>query len=344
MPWWWPFPVAGAFVLAVVCTYIVRGLALRYGVVDAPDSPRKIHRAPMPLLGGAALYCAFALPTVVVLCATGHFTAGDMTSWHFVGLLGGGAVLVVGGALDDVYDLPAKKSFLFPLLAACVATVCGIGVAKLTNPFGGEPWVLASGVSALLTFGWLLATTYTTKLLDGIDGLAASIPGVATLVIAALALTQEFYQPDVALLAGIAAAAIAGFLLWNFYPARIFLGEGGSTFLGFLVGTLAVISGGKLATALMVMGIPALDVAFVILRRVRAGKNPFTTADRGHLHHLLLDHGWGHRHIVLLYTSVALVFGLTSLVLESWQKLIALGMVCAIALGLVWRLSKPGNV
>lgn len=340
MPWWWPFPLVAAFLLGIFFTDAVRFLALRYGIVDAPRAPRKLHERPTPLLGGLAVYGAMAIPVAVTLFVSGHFTAGEMTVWHFVGLFAGGALLMVGGVLDDRFDLSPRKSFVFPLLAAAVATMMGIGVSKLTNPLGGTPFELMPIVSGALTFFWLLATTYTTKLLDGLDGLASSISGIAVFMIGALALTDRFFQPDVALLAGIVLAAIGGFLLWNFPPAHIFLGEGGSTFLGFLVGVLAVISGGKLATALMVLGIPALDVAFVIFRRLQQKKNPFTTADRSHLHHLLLDRGYSPRIIVAIYAGIALTFGLTSLLLVSWQKLVALAIVFLLSLFLCTSLVK----
>lgn len=341
MPVWWPLALVLAFVGSVLATDIARVVATRARIVDVPNAPRKIHAAPVPLLGGVGLFVGFALATTVVLVASHHFVTGEMTPWHIVGVLLGGFLLVLGGVLDDRYNLRPRVAFVFPLLAALVATVAGIGVEKVTNPFGGDPFVLAAGASAALTFVWLLCTTYTVKLLDGIDGLAGTVPFVAMLTMAALALSERFWQPDVALLALIGAAATLGFLAWNMYPARIFLGEGGSTFLGFLVGALAVISGGKLATALLVLGIPALDVAFVILRRLRRGQHP-ATGDSDHLHHLLLKRGYTQRQVVALYAVLALLFGSTTLLLTSWQKLIALAIVFVLALTLVWRLgSKP---
>lgn len=339
MPVWWPLALAFAFVASALATDAVRAVALRFRIVDTPGAPRKIHDRPVPLLGGLGLYAGFALATTTVLLFSRHFVTGEMTAWHIAGLLLGGLVLMIGGVLDDRLDLRPRVAFVFPLIAALVATFSGIGVEKLTNPFGGDPFVLAAGVSAALTFGWLLCTTYTVKLLDGLDGLAATVSLVASAVIALLALSDKFWQPDVALLALISAAAIGGFLLWNANPARIFLGESGSTFLGFLVGGLAVISGGKLATALLVIGVPALDVAFVLLRRVCRGQSPFA-GDREHLHHLLLKKGYSQRQIVATYAGIALVFGLTTLLLESWQKIIALAIVFLLSLTLLWRLGS----
>ena len=231
---------------------------------------------------------------------------------------------------------------MFPLVAIALATVAGIGISKLTNPFGVDPFVLTAGVSAAFTFVWLLATTYTTKLLDGVDGVATGVTAVGCAMVSLLSLSDKYYQPDVALLAGIAAAACVGFLLWNIPPARIFLGEGGSTFLGFMLGTLAVISGGKVATALLVLGIPVLDVAFVVVRRLSQGKNPFTSSDRQHLHLQLQDRGFSPLQIMALYMGLATLFGLTTLVFASWQKILALAILGVFALlGAIWLTRAP---
>lgn len=329
--------VLGAFVLTAVTADVVRFFALHLRVVDAPDGGRKQHAAPTPLLGGVAVYIGVALPTLAMLVFTDHLETGDIGGREFAGLLLGGLVLIIGGALDDRYNLHPRVSFAFPLVAVAVATITGIGMSKLTNPFAVDPFVLTAGVSAAFTFVWLLATTYTTKLLDGVDGIATGVTTIGCAMVAFLALTEKFYQPDVAILAAVAGAAGLGFLLWNAPPARIFLGEGGSTFLGFMLGTLAVISGGKVATALLVLGIPALDVAFVITRRLLKRKNPFTSSDRQHLHLQLLDRGWTPRQVLVLYTSLAFLFGLTTLVFVSWQKIVALAILGLCALfGAVW--------
>jgi UDP-GlcNAc:undecaprenyl-phosphate/decaprenyl-phosphate GlcNAc-1-phosphate transferase len=170
-----------------------------------------------------------------------------------------------------------------------------------------------------------MVVMYTTKFLDGLDGLATSVTSIGSLMVLLLALTVAYFQPDVALLAAIILGAQLGFLFWNFHPASIFLGEGGSTLVGFFVGMLAVISGGKLATALLVLGIPLLDVIWIILRRFRVGgiKQIFI-GDRKHLHHRLLDRGWSQTQIVLLYVFISGVFGASTLFLQSKEKAIAL--------------------
>ena len=329
MPFWWPFPVAAAFLLAIFLTPLVAQLAERLGFVDAPDGYRRLQPGSVPLLGGLALAVAFVVPTVVVLLSGDHLTQGEIDTRHFVGFFLGIAMLLVGGILDDKYRLPAHVSILFALFACLIAVHFGIGVEKVTNPLGGF-FVVTPIISILITFIWLLGMTYTTKLLDGVDGLASGVTFVGALMIGLLALSEKFFQPDVAVLAFIFGAAILGFLAWNMPPATIYLGESGSTILGFTLGVLAVIAGSKLATILLVVGVPALDVVSVIARRLLARRS-IVEGDRGHLHHLLLKQGLSPRAILALYMSIAFVFGLTTLVFSSWQKLVALGVLALFA-------------
>jgi UDP-N-acetylmuramyl pentapeptide phosphotransferase/UDP-N-acetylglucosamine-1-phosphate transferase len=172
---------------------------------------------------------------------------------------------------------------------------------------------------------------YTTKFLDGLDGLATSVSSIGALMVLLLSLTVAYFQPDVALLAVIVLGAQLGFLFWNFHPASIFLGEGGSTLVGYLVGMLAVISGGKLATALLVLGVPLLDVVWIVLRRYRAGgMKQIFVGDRKHLHHRLFDLGWSQTQIVLLYVFISGMFGVSTLFLQSKEKVIILVLLAGL--------------
>ena len=330
MPLWWPVPVALAFLISAWTTPIVRSFALRFGVIDSPDGGRKLHREPTPLLGGLAIVASFAAVTIGVLLSSNELTSGAIGIHHFIGFFLGIAILTIGGVLDDRFTISAKYSMTLFVLASLVAVLGGINVAKITNPFGGVI-ELVPIVASVVAFVWILAMTMTTKLLDGVDGLASSVSLVGALMIAALALTPTYFQSDVALLALIFSGSILGFILWNWHPAQIFLGESGSTVLGFTVGVLSVIAGSKMATALLVLGIPAIDVGLVAIRRYRAGKNPFTTADRRHFHFMLRDTGLSPRQVTLLYSLIALAFGVSTLVFVSWQKVIALGILGILA-------------
>lgn len=339
METWWLLPILSGFMASVVFTWLAMHIAKRFRILDEPDGKRKIHAKAIPLLGGMAIYLALLVSTLPVLFFTNHFTQGEITIWHFLGFFLGGGLLIAGGIVDDKYTLPAKESVLFPVLASVTVILFGMGISQMTNPFG-ETFILSNTISHLFTFLWLMGMIYTTKLLDGMDGLATGVGLIASLIMALLALSVAFYQPDVALFALIAVAVLCGFLLWNLPPAQIFLGEGGSTFVGFLVGTLAVISGSKVATALLVMGIPVLDVLFVMMDRYRRNVPIFTSSDRTHLHFRLKDQGLNERMILAMYYILSLIFGVTTLIFESWQKVIALGVLFVMMLLLLRVVSK----
>lgn len=313
-----------AFFLSLVLTRVIRRIAIRGDILDRPTEPRKIHTRATPLLGGTAIFISLAIVLLFLLWQGDALTGGEITARHYAGFLLGGLILIIGGFIDDRYNLPPRFSLIAPILAALTAILFGIEVEKLTNPFGGAIYLSAWQSNALVFF-WLLVVMYTTKFLDGLDGLASGVSGIGALMVMLLALSAAYYQPDVALLAGISLGTLFGFLLWNRHPASIFLGEGGSTFVGFLLATLAVISGGKLATALLVLGIPLLDLIWVVTRRLmRGGVAAAVKGDKKHLHHRLLDLGWSQRKIVFAYYLVAAGFGVLTLFLQSREKMIAL--------------------
>jgi UDP-GlcNAc:undecaprenyl-phosphate GlcNAc-1-phosphate transferase len=313
-----------AFAVSFIATVFVKHFAFQKGIIDRPSSSRKIHKRSTARLGGIAIYLGFLTAIVLLLLLSDTLTGGRITPMHYIGILIGGLILMLGGVLDDRFDLPPWLSCISPIAATLTLIGSGIEVEKITNPFGGA-LTLSSLQSDLLVFVWLLIVMYTTKFLDGLDGLATSVSSVGTLMILLLALTTAYFQPDVALISAVAIGAFLGFLFWNFHPASIFLGEGGSTFVGYILGTLAIISGGKLATALLVLGIPILDVIWVVLRRFHiGGVRQIFRGDRKHLHHRLLDLGLGQRRIVFIYVFVASSFGVSALFLQSRQKLVAL--------------------
>lgn len=313
------------FLVSFVATVFVKRFALSHNLIDEPGVlKRKIHKTAVAKMGGLGIFIAFFVVLGFFLMFTPDLTAGRITFMHYLGLFVGGSFLMIGGYLDDRYDLPPNASIIAPLLATASLIVFGINVEKLTNPFGGILY-LSALQSGILIFIWLMVVMYTTKFLDGLDGLATSVSSIGMFMIMLLSLTMAYYQPDVALLSAIACSASIGFLFWNFHPASIFLGEGGSTFIGFLLGALAIISGGKLATALLVLGIPLFDVIWIIVRRFKTGgiKQIFK-ADKKHLHHRLLDLGLNQKQIMYIYVLIASAFGATTIFLQSQQKLIAL--------------------
>lgn len=348
-------PAALAFLAALVLTPVARRLAFATGAVDQPGAARKIHRQPIARLGGLAVFAA-VLVGLAVAVAAGHLPGTFLTAKHLWGIIVGIFLLNLGGALDDRYDLPPRYQIIFPFLAALAVVASGIGITYVTNPLGGQlrldgwqfilfwwhglPYKVTVWAD-LFTVAWLMVMTYTTKFADGLDGLVSGLTVIGALIITAVSFMKEVSQPDTAVLAVIVAAAFLGFFFYNFNPASIFLGEGGSTMAGFLLGVMAVAAGGKIATTLLILGLPLFDAALVIMNRVLAGRSP-TAADRSHLHHRLLDLGFTQRQVVLFVWFATALFGISTLVLRGWEKLVALGLIASLLLAstavyVAWR-------
>jgi len=315
-----------SLLLSVLSTITVKIFARKFGIVDKPDRERKIHKKAVPLLGGIAIFFSFF---IMLWIAREDILARGLSGAHLISFFIGACILILGGFLDDKYNLKPQRQIIFPVLASLAVIAGGIGIIKITNPAGGLLY-FSGAASAAFTFLWLMGMMYTTKLLDGVDGLVGGLGAISGIIIFLFTMTTRYYQPDVGLMGLIFAAACLGFLAFNFYPAKIFLGEGGSLLIGYIIAVLAVISGGKIAIALLIMGIPIMDVAWIIVRRLWQGKNPFKFADRQHLHHRFLDMGLSQRQTVFVYYILAAVFGSAALYLQSQEKVIALGILAII--------------
>jgi UDP-GlcNAc:undecaprenyl-phosphate GlcNAc-1-phosphate transferase len=339
----WPyfFYFIIALILAAGLTPAVIGLARRLDIVDRPDATRKFHGRAVPLLGGTAIFLAYF---IVLYFGRDYLLSGNLRFSHWLGFFAGGAILVIGGWLDDKYNLKPAKQIIFPILAIAAVIAGGVSIDKLSRPGGGIFDLQALfWLSPALIAAWLLGMMYTTKLLDGVDGLVTGLSAIGALIIFLFTSTTSYYQPDLAFASLILAGACLGFLIFNFNPAKIFLGEGGSLFLGYALGVLAIISGGKIAIALLIMGIPILDLAWTILRRLVAGRNPFKSADRQHLHYLLLDAGLGPKKTVLIFYLLAALFGASGLFLQSRGKLWALALLLLLMSGLIFYFWHRGQ-
>ena len=318
------------FFLSIIFTALVKQAASRLDIIDKPNLERKIHKIGTPLLGGISIFLSFFIALYFV---REKILAGNLEYSHWLGFFIGALILVIGGFLDDKYNLKSKYQIIFPILAIVSVLAGGVGIEKITNPFGG--FIYLGFFSSVLIALWLMGMMYTTKLLDGIDGLVTGVTAIGGFIIFLFTMTTKYYQPDIGLAALILAAACLGFLIFNWHPAKIFLGEGGSLLLGFILGVLAIISGGKIAIALLIMGIPIMDVIWTIIRRIKDKKNPFKFADKKHLHFRLLDLGLSQKKTVLIYYGFSAIFGLSALFLQSRGKLIVLGALAAIMLGVV---------
>ncbi|MDD2757921.1 MAG: MraY family glycosyltransferase [Patescibacteria group bacterium] len=317
-----------AAAISFIVALVVRRLAVKWQILDLPDNNRKKHHSPVPLFGGLAVFLAFWM-AVVILFSSVRFPHTHLSVSSLIGVFIGSVILIVVGLLDDKYRLRPAVRLIASALAIVAVVVGGVRLTAITNPFGGavplDGWMIGdfAVLANTVVFFWLMGMMYATKIFDGLDGLTAGVVGIGAMMIYFLTHNTKFYQPDIALIALILAGACLGFLILNFHPAKIFLGEGGGLFLGFILGVLAIIAGGKIATALLVMAIPVLDLCRVIYLRLKTGQ-PIFEGDRRHLHYQLLDYGLGHRQTVLILYGFALIFGLTTLFLPSRFKLLIL--------------------
>lgn len=309
--YFWPFLIAA--VLSTGLTHVVRNFARKYGLI-LPKKPRlrDIHRSATPRLGGVALFVAF-WAVVAVLYALNpdrlHFIDWKVLGLdaNLLGVFVGSLLLLVVHVVDDLRGVSAGGKLASHIAAGALLALFGIRIWWLSNPFGGtiylDPWQ-----SHLLVVAWTVLVINVVNFLDGLDGLATGVSGIGGVVLFLLVLTPYINQTNSALLLAVFVGAILGFLPWNFHPAKIFLGDSGSTFLGFFLATFSIISGAKVATAFLVLGVAILDAIWVIGRRLLAGIAPYQ-ADRKHLHHRLLDLGLTQPQIVLFYLAVSAAFG-----------------------------------
>ncbi|PIR75431.1 MAG: hypothetical protein CO030_03465 [Candidatus Magasanikbacteria bacterium CG_4_9_14_0_2_um_filter_42_11] len=331
---------ASTLILSFVATAIVRSIMKRYRIVDSPKGEkRKIHKKNIPFGGGLAIFVAFFL--MAGLAYMFELVGERISLSMLITIFVAGGVLMVGGILDDAKNLKARQQIIFPFLAAAIIAFVGIGPHIITNPFGGT-FVLTSLFSGILVFFWIFGMMFTTKFLDGLDGLVSGIVSIGAIMIFFLSRQEQWFQSEVATLAIIFAGACVGFLVWNWHPAKIFLGEGGSLFTGFILGVLGIISGGKIMTTLLVVGIPFLDVIRVVIMRW-IKKKPIYLGDDEHLHFKLLHSGMTQKQAVLLLYAISFSFGVTTLFLQSSQKLIAFAFLFLLMLLMAVWLQGSGK-
>lgn len=328
-----------AFVASILLTPLVKMLAIRIGAVDTPNY-RKVHARIMPRLGGLAIFGAFLI---------GYFILRpeDPTA-PFIIL--GALMIIITGVLDDMFEITAKAKLLGQLIAAGIVIYGGLDIDFIKLPFGGE---LDFGyLNIPLTILWIVGITNAINLIDGLDGLAAGVSTIALITIAGMALMMG--NAFVFAMAAILAVSTLGFLFYNFHPAKIFMGDTGALFLGFMIAVLALmgfknITVISLVIPIIMLGVPISDTFFAIVRRYRM-KQPLSAADKSHLHHCLLNVGFTHRQTVLIIYALAAMFGVAALIFSQatvWGAILLIAvMLVAIelfveAVGLAGKNYRP---
>ena len=327
-----------ALLLSAAITYLIRSIALRLGLVDQPDNFRKIHDRPIPRLGGIGIFVAFFTP-LLALAFLYRNTVSDhllVRPTQFAGLAGGSAVALALGLVDDLRDIRARYKLVLQAVAAAIAWYAGLSIDVISNPFGSP---IHLGLwSFPVTVFWFVGCMNAVNLMDGLDGLAAGVCLFVTLTL--LIVSVIFHNVLGMLLMSSLSGAIFGFLIFNFHPASIFLGDSGSMLLGFLVAALSLIGTARkaetaiaLAIPIVALGLPILDTSLSILRRWYR-KLPLAAPDRHHIHHMLMSTGLSQRKVVLILYSASVLLGVAALMItleRSRVTILVLGSLALIA-------------
>lgn len=331
------------FVLAFSTTILLTPLSIRlgrqWGIVAKAGGRRQSEgdHQRVSKLGGLALFVGFML-TIILAQLLPVPRLDPYETIRLTGLVIGGVIIFVIGLIDDLTELSYLPLFIVQSVTAGVAIAFQIFIEYLNNPISGqqtEPWPFI--VTVTLSYFWIMGMMNTVNWLDGMDGLAGGVAFIAgVMLFVNSAFRVEPAQTSVSLLPLALMGSALGFLFFNFYPGRVQLG-GSAFFLGYVMGTLSIIGGAKMATILLVVGLPVMDVAWQIFNRLRTGKNP-AIGDRGHVHFRLQDMGLSQRQIVLIYYCFCSFFGLLTLVLTSQLfKAIALSaMLLLVIIGFIF--------
>lgn len=301
-----------AALVALISTPVVRSLAFRVGAVDVPKDARRMHDHPIPRMGGLAIFFGFILSVLIFLPLTPELR----------GMLLGGVIIVILGIFDDIFALPALPKFFVQIGAALVAVLEGNRINFLSNPniFSEEPFWELGWLSIPITVFWIVGITNAVNLIDGLDGLACGVSTISSMTLLVIALIVS--EPDVAVLMAALSGACIGFLPYNLNPAKIFMGDTGSTFLGFILAVVSIQGLFKFyaiisfAVPFLMLGLPIFDTCFAILRRVSHGQSPMQP-DRGHIHHRLIDMGFSQKQAVAVLYIISAILGLSAVVLTT---------------------------
>jgi UDP-GlcNAc:undecaprenyl-phosphate GlcNAc-1-phosphate transferase len=328
-----------AFGLALVLTPLAGWVAKRYGLVAVPG-PRRVHRGKVPRLGGVALYVAFTAAVIVAqFLPVPRQDPKELT--RLLGVLLGSTFMFVVGLYDDRRELPPTPQLLAQLAVALMANGFLVFIERVNNPFTDQQVVFPLYFTVTFTVFWIMGMITTVNWLDGLDGLAAGVAAIASAVLAFHMYHEGQYSISLVPLALL--GATLGFLPYNFHPARVFMGSCGALFLGYAMGTVSIVAGGRVAMILLALGLPILDVAWQIVNRLRRGRS-VSQADLGHLHYRLLDIGLSQRQIVLLYYLFCAFFGGLALVISSrLYKFYAIVGFGLLAMAALWWLAHQGT-
>ena len=327
-----------AIITALVCfiiTPLVKKFAITVNAIDVPKDERRVHCKPIPVMGGLAIYISFVIGAILY---NGILTTSQL------GIIIGATVIVIGGMIDDIKELSPKYKLLIQIIAAGCLLISGVRISILTNPFREfYPYLNIGWVTIPVTIIWIVGVTNAFNLIDGLDGLAAGIAFISSVTLMIVSIINGRLEP--AFLTAVLSGAILGFIPYNFNPASIFMGDTGSQLLGFLLAAISIEGAIKSATAFVIavpilaFGLPIYDTLFAMIRRKVSGKS-IMQADRGHLHHRLLDMGLSQKQAVIIMYFISAILGgiaIIAMQISNQRAYFLLALVAVIIVSIAWK-------
>ena len=304
--------LAVAMLVSFLASPLVKNFAYKVGAIDVPKDSRRMHKVPIPRLGGLAIFLGFMVSILLFITVTRQMQ----------GILLGAVIIVVLGVVDDITPLHAGLKFVIQILAALIAVYHGVVISVVSNPnlFSSNPYWSMGMWSIPVTVIWIVAITNSVNLIDGLDGLAVGVSAISACTFLVVALIVA--EAQISILSAALLGACIGFMPYNMNPAKMFMGDTGSTFLGFILATISVQGMFKMyaiisfAVPFLVLGLPIFDTAFAFFRRILHGQNPMK-ADRGHVHHRLIDMGMNQKQAVATLYVISAILGLSAVVLTT---------------------------
>ncbi|KNF09724.1 putative undecaprenyl-phosphate N-acetylglucosaminyl 1-phosphate transferase TagO [Gottschalkia purinilytica] len=298
-------------ILSFSFTPLAKKIAYKVGAIDVPKDERRVHKVPIPRLGGIAIYLATIISMIALL----------NLDRSVISILIGGSIIAITGIVDDIKPMSAKLKLVLQVVAAAVLILGDVKIEAITNPFDKQHGLLHLGSFAIpITIFWVVGITNTLNLIDGLDGLSAGVSAIAALSFLFITYGSVTGEASIIIMSAIIAGAAFGFLPFNFNPAKIFMGDTGALFLGYMLSVIAIEGAMKsvatiaIVTPILALGLPIFDTTFAILRRL-IDKKPIMEADRGHLHHRLLDKGLSQRQTVLVLYIISVILGASAIVI-----------------------------
>ena len=321
-----------AAVVSFLMTPVVKTFAYKVGAIDVPKDARRMHKVPIPRLGGLAIFIGFLVSIVLFVNIRGN---QQMQS-----ILLGAVIIVILGVVDDIMPLPAMFKFVVQIVAAAIPAMNGVVIQAISNPnvFSDNLYWVLGWLSIPVTVIWIVAITNSVNLIDGLDGLANGVSAISATTVLIIALLGS--ESQVALVMAALVGACVGFMPYNLNPAKIFMGDTGATFLGYILATMsiqglfkfyAVIS---FAVPFLILGLPIFDTTFAFIRRIAHGQSPMH-ADRGHIHHRLIDMGLNQKQAVATLYVISAILGLSAVVLTTGgeqKAMLFFAALCIVAL------------